>query len=289
MMDRISTWLATALVCVAPVQAQLATSLRVEKKQHLTGEAVIVVVTITNHSGRDQVFQSDGRFQWLDFLVKTANGNPVTPRSRKLFGPMKIGAGQTLAREVDLAEHFQLTEPGNFSVSAVIHAPGSFDEGASTNRAFFNVAPGRIYWSQKVGISGKAGHTREFRVIHFTGDSKTRIYAQVVDGVSGQYVRTFALGDALVIRKPLTTVDRQQRLHVMFLATPSMWVHCVVDTDGKLVSRQIHQRAQQGDPRLLTQPDGSVVVGNSIPYDPEAVARQRAAQRKASDRPPGVR
>jgi hypothetical protein len=91
-----------------------------------------------------------------------------------------------------------------------------------------------------------------------------------------------------MLRKPLATVDRQQRMHVMFLATPTMWVHCVIDTDGKLNDRQIHQRGPQGDPQLLTFGDGSVRVANSIPYDPKAAAEARAKIRKASDRPPIV-
>lgn len=246
----------------------------------------MAVVTITNHAGRELVFRSDGRFQWLDFVVKTGNGTPVNAKGRAIFGPMKISAGQTMAREVDLSQHFQLNEPGNFSVSAVIHPPGETSEGASTNRAFFNQSPGRLYWSQKVGISGRSNHTREFRVLNFSGDSKTQLYAQIVDGMTGQFVRTFLLGDSLMLRKPLVTVDRQQRMHVMFLATPTMWVHCVINTDGKLVERQIHQRGPVGDPQLLTMGDGTVRVANSIPYDPKAAAEQRAKIRKASDRPP---
>ena len=89
-----------------------------------------------------------------------------------------------------------------------------------------------------------------------------------------------------MLRKPLSTVDRQQRMHVLFLATPTMWVHCVVNTDGKLVERQIHERAAQGDPQLLTFGDGTVKVANSIPYDAKAAAEQKAKVRKASDRPP---
>lgn len=282
------TWklLAAALVLAASAQAQLAASLRISKKQHLAGEPVMAVVTITNHAGRELVFRSDGRFQWLDFVVKTGNGTPVNAKGRAIFGPMKISAGQTMAREVDLSQHFQLNEPGNFSVSAVIHPPGETSEGASTNRAFFNQSPGRLYWSQKVGISGRSNHTREFRVLNFSGDSKTQLYAQIVDGMTGQFVRTFLLGDSLMLRKPLVTVDRQQRMHVMFLATPTMWVHCVINTDGKLVERQIHQRGPVGDPQLLTMGDGTVRVANSIPYDPKAAAEQRAKIRKASDRPP---
>lgn len=278
--------LAALFFCAGAAHAQLAASLKIAKKQHLAGEPVLAVVTITNHSGRDLVLHADGRFQWLDFIVKRSSGSAVNPRQRVMFGPMKIGTGQTMAREVDLTEHFQLAEPGNFTVAAVIKPPGGTTEGTSTNRAFFSVVNGRPYWSQKVGVTGIAGITREFRLVHFSGDSKTHLYAQVVDGRTGQFVRTFPLGEVLMLRRPLATVDRQQRMHVLFLATPSMWVHCVVDTDGKLVNRQIHQRPPQGDPQLLTLADGSVQVANSIPYDPKAAAERRAATRKASERPP---
>jgi len=277
--------LAALLFCASMAQAQIAASLSLAKKQYLAGEPVLAVVTITNHSGRELIFQSDGRFQWMDFIVKKGNGESVNGRNHALFGPMKMQAGQTMAREVDLAQHFQLNGQGSFSVSAVIHVPGQPDAGASTNRVMFNQAPGRVYWSQKVGLKGTSGHTREFRLIHFTGDSKSQIYAQISDGMTGQLVRTFLLGDSLLLRKPLVTVDREQRMHVMFLATPTMWVHCVIDTSGRLVDRKIHQRGPQGEPQLLTFADGRVAVSNSIPYDPKAIAEQRAKMRKASDRP----
>ena len=279
------TLLAAAISLAAlPADAQLAASLKIPKKNHLTGEPVIAVVTITNHSGRDLTLHSDGRYQWLDFMIKRSDGSPVNVRKRPLFGSMKIGAGQTMAREVDLSEHFLLHDPGNFTVTGVVKMPGQTLEGTSTNRAFFSQINSRPYWTQKVGVRGN--NTREFRLIQFAGDSKTRLFVQIVDGKTGQYVRTFPLGEILTLRKPLVTVDRQQRMHVMFLATPTMWVHCVVDTDGRLVNRQIHRRPPQGDPKLITLADGSVQVVNSIPYDPKAEAERRAAIRKASERPP---
>ncbi len=246
----------------------------------------MAVVTITNHAGRELIFHSDGRFQWLDFIVKNGNGDPISPKGRAIFGPMKIAPGETMARDVDLSQHFQLSQPGNFSVAAVIRPTSDNTTGTSTNRASFTQSPGRLYWSQKVGVSGSTHHTREFRILNFAGDLKSQIYAQITDNRTGQFVRTFLLGDVLMLRKPLATVDRDQRMHVMFLTTPTMWVHCVINTDGKLVDRKIHQRGPQGDPQLLTFGDGSVRVANSIPYDPEAVAEQKAKIRKASDRPP---
>jgi hypothetical protein len=283
MIIRIFTILTLALISVA--QAQLATSLRLSKKQYLAGEPVIATVTVTNHAGRELTFASDGRSQWLNFIIKDARGTNATPRSKVVFGKMTIKAGETLAREVDLSQHFVITEPGNFNVSAVIRMPGAAMDGTSTNRVLFNQSPGRIYWSQSVGISGRSGEARQFRIINFAGDQKNQIYAQIVDDRTGLMVRTFLLGDSLILRKPLATVDRQQRMHVMFLATPTMWVHCEIDTNGKLVNRQIHERGPQGDPQLLTFGDGTVRVANSIPYDQKAAAEAKAKVRKASDRP----
>lgn len=266
--------------------AQISASLKLAKTEHLTGEPVIAVVTVTNYSGRDLVFQGDGRFQWLNFIVKSSSGNPVNQRGSSSFGAMKIKAGQTLAREVDLSRYFMLETSGNFNAVAVINTPLDKDTtGTSTNKVFFNQSSGRPYWSQKVGVSAGGKRTREYKLINFTGDSKTRLFTQILDGNSGQMVTTFPLGDVLMIRQPLVAVDRQQRMHVLYLATPSMWVHCAVNTDGKIVERQIHQRGAMGDPQLLTFGDGTVKVGNSIPYDAKAAAEANSKTRKASDRP----
>lgn len=266
-------------------QGQLVSSLRLSKSQYVAGEPVIAIVTITNHSGRDLVLQGEGRVQWLDFLVRNLNGNPVNAPRATAFGALKIGAGQSMAREVDLSQHFHLFDPGNFSVAAVIRMPGNQEGDTSTNRVIFTLDPGRLYWSQKVGIPSKPGQTREFRVINFTGDQKSQLYAQVVDNRTGMPLRTFLMGESLSLRKPSITVDRNQRMHVLFLATPTMYLHCEVDSDGRMINRQIHQRGPQGDPTLMTSPTGLVAVSNSIPYDPKAVAEAKAKARKASDRP----
>jgi len=273
------------LALVGLAEAQLSASLKLAKKNHVAGEPVAAVVTITNHAGQELVFCSNGRTQWLDFVLKDSHGDDVMQRGSATFGKVAIRAGESLSRQVDLAQNFQLSEPGNFSVAAVVRMPGNSGDSTSTNRVLFTQSPGLPYWSQKVGVSSRPGESREFRILNFSGENKTQIYAQIMDCRTGQMVRTFLLGDALLLRKPMVTVDRVQRLHVMFLATPSMWVHCQIDADGKLTDRQLHQRGPVGDPQLMTFGDGSVSVANSVPYDPKAAAEAKAKVRKASDRP----
>ncbi len=88
-----------------------------------------------------------------------------------------------------------------------------------------------------------------------------------------------------MLRKPMVTLDGERRMHVMFLSTPSMWVHCQVDTDGQLVKRDLHKSPAQGDPVMMAYGDGSVRVANSIPYDAVAAAKARDLIHKISDRP----
>jgi hypothetical protein len=279
--------LAAIFFCpLAEMRAQLATSLSMNKKTYVAGEPVIAEIIITNHSGRELTLASTRALPWLSFVVTNIRGNPVPTRKLNAFGAMKIKAGESLAKRVDLTEFFMLESQGNFAVSAVVRDPNGGVEGSSTNRMLFNLNPGRTYWSQKVGVGqGSANQTRELKLLTFSDGQKTQLYAQVIDGYTGSPMQTFPLGDALMLRRPMVTLDGKQRMHVMYLATPSMWVHCQVSSDGKLVARDIHQRAEQGDPVLMAYGDGSVRVVNSILYDPKAAEEERSRIRKATDRP----
>jgi len=286
-MTRFFSTAAVLVCCCTAIHAQLATSLSLNKKNYVAGEPVIAEIIITNHAGRDLALASTRELPWLAILVTNSSGNPVSTRKLNAFGAMKIKTGESLAKQVDLTEFFLLDNQGNFAVSAVVRDPSKGIQGASTNRMLFNLNPGRTYWKQKLGVSSDVGtSTREFRLLTFSDGQKSQLYAQVIDGTTGMKMRTFLLGDTLMLRKPMVTLDKDQRMHVMFLATPTMWVHCLVSADGKLVDRKIHERAGQGDPVLMAYGDGSVRVVNSIPYDPAAAAEERSKVRKASDRPP---
>lgn len=268
-------------------QAQLATSISMNKREYVAGEAVIAEVIVTNHTGQELTLAGNQQQPWLTFVVTNNQGNPVSIAKPNTFGAMKIKAGESLAKQVDLTEYFMLYSQGNYAVSASITDPQKRFSSASTNRVLFNLTPGRTYWSQKIGISDdkKVTETREMKLLTFSNGKKNQIYAQVADGASGIPLRTFLLGDMLMLRKPMATLDGERCMHVMFLSTPSMWVHCQIDTDGKLVKREIHQTAPKGDPVMMAYGDGSVRVVNSILYDPVAVAKERSKVHKVSDRP----
>lgn len=288
--SRMSRWITRILslwiiVLSLPASAQLVTSLELSKREYLAGEQIVATISITNHSGRDLSFVGDPRLSWLDFVIKSNQNQPIAGRGQPNFGALNLPAGQTVARKVDLTSLYGLSQPGGFSVNAVVRMPSDPNNASATQRVFFNIVPGRTYWTQKVGITGRTGMIREYRLLTYSSTERSQLYIQVIEDRTGVPVRTFSLGEAMLLRKPMVTVDSKQRMHVLYLATPTMWIHCQIDTDGKLLARNVHQRAAQGDPSLVTFADGSVTVANSIPIDLEAVAAAKAAMKKLSDRP----
>ncbi|MGJ8634968.1 MAG: hypothetical protein ACSHX7_13710 [Luteolibacter sp.] len=278
---------AILLLSTAFAGAQLVTSLTIDKRTYVAGEGIIAEIIVTNHSGRPLTLASSRELPWLAIVVTNSQGNPVPTRRLNAFGAMKIKAGESLAKRVNLNDYFLLETQGNYAVSAVVRDPQGVVQGSSTNRVLFNLNPGRKYWSQQIGVSSDSGiGKREFRLLTFIDKQATHLYVQLIDLDTGVQIRTFSLGPALMMRKPLVTVDGKQRMHVMYLGTPAIWVHSQITADGKLVKRDLYQRASQGDPLLMAYGDGTVRVMNGVLYNPKAEQKQQETIRKASDRPP---
>lgn len=268
-----------------PAAAQVDVQLQLPRRQFVGGESVKAVVTITNHAGRDLVFQGDGRVSWLDFVIKDERGAPVTTPGSAQFRAVQIRAGQSMAREVDLSTMFRVTKLGTYSVYAVVRLPGERTNAFLSNRLQFNVTNARTFWSQKIGVAGRPGEIREFRVLTYSGDQKTSLYIQVLDTRTGHALHTYSLGEALLFRKPEAAVDGKQQLHLLFLSTPSIWSHFIIDINGKVVARNLHKRGLDADPRLVTLGTGEVLVAGSAPYDPVAERQAQGRIHKISERP----
>lgn len=277
------------LVCLcvltATAKAQIEVKLQMPRATYVAGEALPVTVSITNQSGQDLVLQGTSRLGWIDFTVTSTRGVPMTPRSNPSFGAVKIPLGQTMARTFDLAQLYPLQDMGNYSVYGVVRLPGQTSDGFISNRLLFNLNTARPYWTQKVGVPGKAGETREYRVMDFSGGKKNMLYAQVVNLKTGNILQTHSLGEYLSFRKPAVTLDNKQVMHVLYLVAPTIWAHAKIAPDGTLLGSELHKSGGASDPQLFTLRDGAVQVGNGIPYDPKAEAEARGRVRKASDRP----
>lgn len=275
--------LAAFFACYQLSHAQLSVSIALGQTQFLAGEAVPCQITITNQTGSELILANFGRLPWLDITVESTSGHPATSYSQANPAPVNIPAGQSVAKTVDLNSLFGVREPGGYRVSVNVRTDAT-ESNYTSNRISFNTIKVRPDWSQKIGINGTK-ETREFRLMNFTNNKQTMIYAQVIDGQRGTPMATLNLGKALLFVKPQAATDKQQNMHVLYLATPEFFLYARLDNNGRFLGRELYTKGPSGDPRLMTFADGSVKVAGGLKFDPDAVAQQKSKIRKLSDRP----
>lgn len=276
-----------SLVMAMSAEAQIRVRLKMSKSQYVAHEPVKATITITNHAGRDLVIYSEGAgrgtISWLDFALKTSRGAALTPLSRVSFPAVKLPAGRSISKTVNLAQLYSVTEVGNFRGHAVVRLPN--DGGIfNSNSESFSVTKGQRVYTQRVGDPNR-GNLREYGLSVFNSGEKSSLYVHVTDVRTGRTIRTFRLGEALTFKKPRATVDRNRNLHVLYLTAPSIYGHAQVTPDGRLVGTQYYKRASGKQPSLTTFANGEVVVAGAVAYNPDAARERRAQIRRLSERP----
>jgi hypothetical protein len=273
-------------VLASSLSAQIEVKATMSKRDYVANEPVMVTITITNRAGRDIFLHGNSRQSWLDFIIKNDRGVPLsTFRGTEGFNAVNVPAGRSVSRTVDLSQSFRVTTLGRYGGYATVRMPDDGETVYSSNRISFAVSSARALYAQKIGVPG-SDSTREYRVLTFSNGNKSELYVEVEDGKTGRILRTFSLGESLMFRKPEATVDGANNLSVLFLNTPSVFVHARISPDGKLIGRELFKRGQTGEPQLTTFANGEVRTAGGVPYDPGAEQAQQAKVRRISERPP---
>lgn len=277
-----------SLAAAMSLEAQVRVDLRLSKRSYVAHEPVLATVTITNHAGREILIHNEGAgrrtMSWLDFSLRNARGTTLSPITSATFRSLRIPAGQSVSRTIDLNTLYRVSDLGNYNGHAVVRMPGGVGI-FNSNRVSFKVTKGHTIFAQRIGDPASR-NVREFRVSTFNAAQKSSLYVHLVHIQTGRTLQAFKLGDALTFNKPQATVDGGNNLHVLFLTAPGVFAHARVSPDGQFLGNRYFKRAVTGQPTLQTLSHGEVAVGNAIPYDPKAEASQRAQIRRLSERPP---
>ncbi len=272
--------------------AQLSVQVKPIRDQYLKHEPVMAVVTITNRSGRPLSFVSrtEGRLahSWLDFSMRNTRGEEMVKMTRKVFRKAVIPAGQSVARRVNLGSMFDLSKVGNYAFTAHVRQPGVEDSGFVSNSGHVTVGNGSVMFQQSFGVPKSPVPKREYRVLTFNDGKKISIYSQVMDMGTGRALSTTRLSEYLPFVRPQQAIDRQNHLHVLYLAKPQIYVHVSISPSGVLGKVKYFKRVRTGAARLVTFTDGKVKVAGALPYDPEkekAKVAKLPRVRGASERP----
>ena len=147
-MKHILAMLLLALMGASGALAQIYVKVVPEKKTFLSGEAMYMRLTITNNSGVPVELKSQEYSSWLDIHVEHSTAGAELPQSKfAMFPPLKVPAGMSVSRKIDLRHFYDLSREGNYHVQAVVKMPNQKDMFAS-QKSLFAVRTGTPMWSQ---------------------------------------------------------------------------------------------------------------------------------------------
>lgn len=292
-MKHLFTYITIAILVLLQTESaysQIGLNAKMGKKQYIAYERVTMVLTITNRAGRPIDFVNKLRNNWVEFVVERTGGQPVFAKIDAVYAPTRLDTGETRTSNFNLSTNYDLSQPGNYVAYAVVRMPGqSAQEGTRSKKVFFTVINGHASWKQRAGVPGAPGDTREFRIMNVNSNEYTELYVQVEDVKRGKMLATYSMGRNLAFRNFTATLDNKNRMHVLFLTTPTIWSHTIVDAAGKTVRRQYHKKATSGSvPKLITTEAGVVGVINSSFYDPKMEKDLRSKIHNLSELPLGL-
>lgn len=272
----------------AGLHAQVSLGVKTNRKQYISFEPIQVTVSIANQSGGPLVLKNSNGTSWVEFVVRNQSGRAVSRLREERYSGTTIPTAERVKSKFTLNNSFDLSEPGNYSVYAIVRTPNQgAGQGTRSQAVFFTVNRGVPNWRTKVGVPGVAGDQREYRILKSSGDGPPKLYVQVEDVRRGHMLACYSLGNVLSFRKAHKAIDRENNLHVLFMASPELYCHTVVNTSGKTTKRQYHKSVGSTNPFLFTADGGQVVVANSQLYDPLKEAEERNKFHKLSEVPNG--
>ncbi|MBB5036491.1 hypothetical protein [Prosthecobacter dejongeii] len=273
-------------------QAQFQVGLTLPRTNYMVLEAIPASVTITNRSGADVVLGGPGRAVWMSFEMTDSSGRPLAPIEVSGVELVQIPAGGTIQKKITVTDAYSPTEIGNYGLTArVAHTPsGQFYASA---RVRFNITDNKPMWEQAFGVPEGykgAGEARRYAVILFTDMDNTSLYFRLIDDKTKLRLQTYRLGPISMAHDPQITLDRENKLHALFLAQPHIYAHCIVAPDGSLKKRSYY-REQNGDrPQMALNGKGEAEIHGGEYFDPTKppVAPKSPGGRKVSEKPPGL-
>jgi len=284
-----------ALLTALPAFAQYEVSLKLDRINYISQEPMTATVTIVNRSGADVILGGPGGRPWLSFNVKDSQERSLSPLQTTSDEPIIFQAGTTLAHKVKLGETHSITDEGTYAITVSAYHPATGQYYIS-NRARFVITDVKPYGKPIVfGVPTgypEAGRSRRYVIMVHRDMDRSYLYFRLVDDRSGQKLQTYMLGTVSVVREPQMTLDRENNLHVMFMAAPELTIHQIIGPDGKSKAREFFRDTETTRPQLFLTRENMVVARGGLQFDPIAEnARQKEAAskvRSVSERPPGL-
>lgn len=277
------TLLTFALLCtsilISEVSAQVVVEIQPVRKEFLVGEAMPMKITISNNSGATLELKGDANSSWLDVHIeKSGSSIPVTQARFAKFPNLKIPAGTSTSRIIELNLFYDISQENAYRTYAIVKLPDRRTIYPS-NKALFQVRNGSPIWQQTVQLPDNSRITMSAKMMLL--DNKKFLYAQVVNADSGLAINAFALGPFLAFGQPHCVIDGQRNLHILFLSSPTFYTYAIISPKGKKQYSGFYQKIP-GVKAQLVPNGGGIFVSGAAYYDPKKEAKPKVKDANAS-------
>jgi hypothetical protein len=274
----------------AAAQAQYEITLKLNKESYMTHEGVEATVSVNNRSGADIVLGGPSNTAWLSFDITDPQFRPVPPMRFRSEENIVFKSGSTITKKIPLTDQFTFSDVGNYIVVANVYHPPSqqYYASARIRASFFD---SKAFWSKPFGVPlglPGAGQIRRYELSVLKDMDHTNLYVRLVEDRSNLHLATFGLGSWIRVVEPQLSLDKENKLHVMFMTLPHIYSHNIIDTQGTLMKRLYYKELDANRPHLVVDETQNVVVQGGQSYDPTVVVPSRPVGRSVKERPPGL-
>jgi hypothetical protein len=276
------------LLVASVAHGQIAVTVSVKERFYLLHEPIVATVNVTNRTGRDITLSDTPQNQWFGFRVIGEGDRMIAPRDLHYhLDALAVKAGETVRRSVTLNQLYEIGEPGNYRIQAVIYFDG-LDKFFSSRPTHIDVNEGRVIWRQVAGVPEGlpgAGQMRVFTLLaHQRGEVNT-LYVRVEDKDDGTIHCTIPVGRLLDDIAPQVEFDSSNNLYVLHLAGTRAYLLTKIGPNGEF-GGQTNYSAPKTRPTMRKTADGALqIIGGK--HEPIAQNPSDVPVPKLSDRPPG--
>jgi hypothetical protein len=259
---KLAFWMAALAGSICVAGAQVDVEVVMGQTQFLTGEAVPVAVRVVNHSGQTLHF---GPEDWLSFSVEAQDGLIVVksgdPPADHSFD---LETSTVATQHADLAPYFTITRTGHYSVVATVRLKDWSTEVESAPKGF-DVIKGVKLWEQEFGLpeSSPTNHdapeVRKYTLQKATYLEHLRLYLRVTDSSETTVFRVLAIGPMTSFSQPLTQLDQQNNLHLLYEESARTFLYDVINPDGTLMVREKYYYTDAA-PQMRTDKSGAIYI-----------------------------
>lgn len=266
------------LAGAAGLPAQVSVELLTTQTQYIPGEAIPVLVRISNQSGQTLTMGQDN--EWLTVSVEARDGSLV-PRLAELpvEGQFTLESSQLGKKVLDIAPGFDLTRQGNYNVTATVKLP-QWQRWISSSPLAISIIKANTIWEQECGVPGSndgsgAPEVRKFALQQANYMKNLRLYVRITDASGTKIFKLINVGSQVSFNTPEAQIDKTSRLHLLHQTGAKSFCYAVISPNGDLEVLQTHDFVSSR-PRLRKDTEGRILVSGGArrmtPQDIPAMA-----------------